>query len=173
MDKHLKPWWISCVFPDGKSPDKSLIGGPERQLEAILHAAFQSRPSDGLVAPSAFGINCTDIKYISELSPGLLQYLETFETDKPRPWMVLYANDGKSYDESTGLWKGHKGEGHEMQWAKDVSKVFRNCVDDDVWEGKRLGGIILGGCCKTTPDDISRLRSCLQPTNADHRTVIH
>ncbi len=82
----------------------------------------------------AVGINCTAPKFIS----GLLT--------ASRGVTVVYPNSGETWDSRRQVWTGEHSdpiEGLALEW-------------------RRLGARLIGGCCRTTPDTISRIRAVLQ-----------
>jgi homocysteine S-methyltransferase len=94
-------------------------------------AALQSLPQI-----AAIGINCTPPGYVSEL----LTRMQT-ATDKP---LLAYPNSGERYNPTTKIWLG----------ACDSHSFARQAQD---WNG--AGARLLGGCCRTTPQDIHEIRS--------------
>ncbi|KAF2401154.1 Homocysteine S-methyltransferase [Trichodelitschia bisporula] len=67
-------------------------------------------------------------------------------TDKP---LLICPNSGETYGAAAKEWSG----------KQPAQRPFHECVR--VWEG--LGIRFIGGCCRTTPDDIERLHSMLYP----------
>jgi len=85
---------------------------------------------------AAVGVNCTSPKYI----PSLIHEAKK-ATNKP---VLVYPNSGESYDASKNDWDGHPvytsfGE-EAKQWYK-------------------AGARLIGGCCRTTPEDIKVIAS--------------
>jgi homocysteine S-methyltransferase len=93
---------------------------------------------------AAVGVNCSRPEYIT----SLLRQMRG-RTDKP---LVIYPNSGECYDASSKQWSGSAGTVRLGEHAR-------------AWyaEGARL----IGGCCRTTPDDIRGVKLCLQ---AEHST---
>lgn len=80
---------------------------------------------------AAVGVNCTSPKFI----PALI--LEAKKaTHKP---ILVYPNSGESYDASRNDWNGHPAY---------------ESFGDEALEWFRAGARLIGGCCRTTPDDI-------------------
>ena len=80
---------------------------------------------------TAIGVNCTSPKYIS----SLIREAEKM-TEKP---ILVYPNSGETYDAERNNWNGDPvfdsfGE-HAREWYK-------------------AGARLIGGCCRTTPEDI-------------------
>ncbi|KAF8906570.1 Homocysteine S-methyltransferase [Gymnopilus junonius] len=155
----LKPWWISCVFPDGESPEKSYPGGEKIEIEDLLIAAFREAPkskSNHLqLMPSGFGINCTNTKYIRALITKMMLFFK--QALVSHPWIVVYPNGNETYDEASRVWVS-RGEvaGNQQGWAEEVAVVVKE-MEEERSQGQSVGGIIVGGCCKVGPGDIAVL----------------
>lgn len=80
----------------------------------------------------AIGINCTAPEHVE----SLIKEIRT-HTDKP---VIVYPNSGEDYDASDKTWHGTSAE------YGDYVKVWY-----------RAGARIIGGCCRTTPDDIRKI----------------
>jgi homocysteine S-methyltransferase len=88
----------------------------------------------------AVGVNCTAPRYIT----ALLRRMRN-ETDRP---LVIYPNSGECYEASSRQWSGEPG-------AVDLGEQARHWYA----EGARL----IGGCCRTGPEDIRDVKRCVQP----------
>lgn len=102
------------------------------ELAAIVREVHQQ---PGLLA---IGLNCTSPLHVS----SLLQRARA-ETDKP---LVVYPNSGETWDAADRRWVD-RGECFDMAAAAP--------------EWVELGARLVGGCCRTTPDDIARVRHAL------------
>jgi len=80
---------------------------------------------------AAIGINCTSPKYI----PSLIREGKK-QTSKP---ILVYPNLGETYDASKNDWDGHVA-------VESFGEEAR------VWF--EAGARLIGGCCRTTPEDI-------------------
>jgi len=80
---------------------------------------------------AAVGVNCTSPKYI----PSLIREAGK-ATDKP---ILVYPNSGETYDASHNDWDG-----------QPVVESF----GEEAKEWYRAGARLIGGCCRTTPQDI-------------------
>jgi homocysteine S-methyltransferase len=80
---------------------------------------------------AAVGINCTSPKYI----PSLIREARK-ATDKP---VLVYPNSGEHYDASKNDWDG-----------QPVYESF----SEEAKEWYEAGARMIGGCCRTTPEDI-------------------
>lgn len=87
----------------------------------------------------ALGINCTAPEHL----PGLIR---TLSRHAPGLAIVVYPNSGEVYDAPTNRWSGSGGE-----W--DCAAEAR------AWH--QAGARIIGGCCRTGPEAIRRMRSAL------------
>ncbi len=85
---------------------------------------------------AAVGVNCTSPKYI----PSLIREAKK-GTDKP---VLVYPNSGESYDASKNDWDGHPVYASFGEQAKEWFKA---------------GARLIGGCCRTTPEDIQVIAS--------------
>ncbi|AHJ63863.1 Homocysteine S-methyltransferase [Granulibacter bethesdensis] len=81
----------------------------------------------------AIGINCTD----PALVPALIRCLRRGGLP-----VIVYPNAGEPFDPVTRCW----GERRSDDWAEQARSWLR------------LGARIVGGCCRTRPDDIRALR---------------
>jgi homocysteine S-methyltransferase len=80
---------------------------------------------------AAIGINCTSPKYI----PALIGAAKN-ATEKP---ILVYPNSGETYDAAKNDWNG--------------DPVFHS-FGEEAREWYDAGASLIGGCCRTTPDDI-------------------
>jgi len=85
---------------------------------------------------TALGINCTSPKYI----PSLMREARK-QTDKP---LLTYPNSGETYDASKNDWDGHR-----------IYPLF----GAEAQEWYNAGARMIGGCCRTTPEDIQAITS--------------
>ena len=84
----------------------------------------------------AIGINCTSPRYI----PSLIGEAKKV-TDKP---ILVYPNSGEHYDATKSDWDGHP--------------VYESFGEEaKVWY--EAGARMIGGCCRTTPEDIQVIAS--------------
>lgn len=84
----------------------------------------------------AIGINCTSPKYI----PVLIHAAQEV-TNKP---ILVYPNSGEHYDATKSDWDGHP-----------VYKSF----GEEAKEWYNAGARLIGGCCRTSPEDIQVISS--------------
>lgn len=89
---------------------------------------------DGYEQVAAVGINCTPPQYISSL-------IDEIKRNSKKP-VVVYPNSGEEYDADTKSWHGHSSsEGYGCS-AKGWHKH---------------GASLIGGCCRTSPEDIKAI----------------
>lgn len=84
---------------------------------------------------AAIGVNCTAPQHVLSLITEIRK-----NTSKP---IVVYPNSGEEYDAESKTWHSSSGEG---SFSKNA---YQWC------EG---GAQLIGGCCRTTPDDIRAIR---------------
>ncbi|HEY3658760.1 MAG TPA: homocysteine S-methyltransferase [Steroidobacteraceae bacterium] len=85
---------------------------------------------------AAIGVNCTRPEYVSSLLRRIRH-----RTDKP---LLAYPNSGEHYDATVKSWVGHA----DAQPFADQSRSWHEA-----------GARLVGGCCRTTPDDIKALHA--------------
>jgi homocysteine S-methyltransferase len=149
----LKPWWISFVFPDGQLPDEKLTdtNGRLRPSDVVIDM-FTSGDND-IPIPTAIGINCTSPQYLNALLEDMSASMkEVSKSLDLRPWLIIYPNGGKIYDIHSQSWSQPASAGDRPRWAEAVVESVRRHVGDEAW-----GGVVIGGCCKTRPEDIRQL----------------
>ncbi|KAL2072752.1 hypothetical protein VTL71DRAFT_12095 [Oculimacula yallundae] len=146
-----REFWIGCVFPgEGMYlPDRSSI-------EDIVKLMLDKR--EGLSVPMGVGINCTKVgkleALVLEFEKEVGALILKGEADWPA--LVVYPDgtDGEVYDTTKKEWvKSEAGHHSEMSWDETVFGIVERARNRGLWKS-----IIVGGCCKTTPDDISNLR---------------
>ncbi len=89
----------------------------------------------------SIGINCTSPKYI----PSLIREAKQV-TDKP---ILVYPNSGETYDAENNDWNG--------------SPVFES-FGEEAKEWYNAGACLIGGCCRTTPEDIQAIAGWARKT---------
>lgn len=88
----------------------------------------------------AVGVNCIPEDLVSKAK----RIMSAFTT-KP---LIAYPNSGEVYDAVSKTWSGQRAQGKEL--------------DGQVKQWFSLGGKLIGGCCRTTPDDIRTIKKALQ-----------
>ena len=92
------------------------------------------------------GVNCTAPQFIESLVGELAH-----ASGKP---VAVYPNSGEQYDAHTKRWRGCATGGTFVDGARR-------------W--REAGAQLIGGCCRTTPEDIRAVRAALTPPTAAHR----
>lgn len=88
----------------------------------------------------AVGLNCVALKSVTPA----LQTLQAL-TDKP---LLVYPNSGEQYDAVSKSWH---------------SAPSGCTLHDKFPEWQQAGARLIGGCCRTTPQDIAAIAACCQP----------
>jgi homocysteine S-methyltransferase len=90
---------------------------------------------------AAIGINCTAPRHITSLIHEIKAH-----TTKP---IIIYPNSGECYQPTTKSWSGSHSDASFSQSAQN-------------WHA--AGARILGGCCRTSPEDISAIARWARPS---------
>lgn len=144
-----KPYWVTCVFPgdDDKLPDGSSV-------EDVVRVLLEDRKwSDGIVmhSPWAIGINCTEVGKLPQLIEQFEQAAEKLGFTLPRLVVAPNGSKGQKYDSVTQTWVGTKEE--QGDWVESLWTIIKEVRTRGKWKA-----IVVGGCCKTGPAEIARLR---------------
>lgn len=91
---------------------------------------------------AAIGINCTSPTYI----PSLIREARKM-TEKP---ILVYPNSGETYDATKNDWKGDQ---------------VLDSFGEQAREWHTAGARLIGGCCRTTPEDIRVIASWARKNN--------
>ncbi|KAI5927525.1 Homocysteine S-methyltransferase [Camillea tinctor] len=153
--RKIIPYWISCVFPgtDYTLPDGSTI---DQVIDALL---AQDVPGQ---LPWGIGINCTQVAKLPELirryqsSVSRLVNAGRLET---WPSLLLYPDgtNGEVYDTTTKTWRQPENRTvPTAPWERQLAEIVANTLDMRCWRT-----VVVGGCCKATHADISKLRSTI------------
>ncbi|KAH8665174.1 Homocysteine S-methyltransferase [Tricladium varicosporioides] len=149
-DGEEKPFWISCVFPGEANtlPDGTSV-------EAVVDAMLGK---DKGAAPMAIGINCTRVGKVEgliiEMEDAIKKMIGKGEV-AVWPSLVVYPDGtrGEVYNTATKQW--------EKKETVEISSPWDEMMFDIILKAKERGSwkeVFVGGCCKTTPEDISKLR---------------
>lgn len=87
----------------------------------------------------AVGINCTPPKYINDL---ILEIKQNSNKE-----IIVYPNSGEDYDANEKVWHGSCDAHSYSEMAKEW---YKN------------GAKIIGGCCRTTPEDIENIKKWVE-----------
>jgi homocysteine S-methyltransferase len=92
---------------------------------------------------AAIGVNCVPLELVTP-SLGVLGKA----TDTP---LIAYPNSGESYDAITKTWRpAIAGDGPASPGSKQPASIAEGTPS---W--RELGAQLVGGCCRTTPQDIA------------------
>lgn len=169
-DAGKKPWWVSTVHPAGKYPEPAASGEPAASCsddEGLVSARQIVRASLGedpsykyLSVPTGVGVNCTGVAFLQNILENMSTAIKEFRADGSghyhKPSLVVYPN-GIEWDLEKKTWKGHViGDGSAKARVQSLVQTIRPYAQENegVW-----GSIIVGGCCKFGPDEISALAS--------------
>lgn len=89
----------------------------------------------------AVGVNCTAPEHVDSLIEQMRPH-----TRKP---LLVYPNSGETYDATDKTWHGDTGG---CSFAEQALR----------WHAK--GARLIGGCCRTTPEDIAAVQAWARPT---------
>lgn len=87
----------------------------------------------------ALGVNCTAPHFVASL-------INEIKTAAPGKAILVYPNSGETYDASSNSWFGDES-------ATECAVEAKSWYDG--------GAVIIGGCCRIGPKDISALRATL------------
>ncbi|KAI0085032.1 Homocysteine S-methyltransferase [Irpex rosettiformis] len=166
-------WWISTVWPEGLFPEVDKKGEHTISVKEVIAALLGER--EGEARPWGVGVNCTFLEHVPKIVGEMEDSLGDFErgfrslrkdeSEKgdvllPRPWLVVYPNGGDTYDGNTQTWITNE-EANGEQWARKLWDVVSGVVERKAWSG-----VIVGGCCRTGPDEIGGLVRLISPKEA-------
>lgn len=110
----------------------------------------------------AIGFNCCDIQIIPSLVRIAAADIGTCASGRLRRGIVVYPNTGEHWDAAAG-WKEGTGCSEPIIWANRLLEVVD--MVKDTWNigvtQPPLQKIIIGGCCRTTPETIGIVRKLL------------
>ncbi|PBP25789.1 homocysteine S-methyltransferase [Diplocarpon rosae] len=146
-----RKFWVSCVFPgeENKLPDGSCI-------RDVVKAMLERQK--GLAVPWGIGVNCTKVGKVEGLIMEFEKEIQLLMGRREAEWpsLVIYPDgtDGEIYNTVTKEWvKGSAGSGSKTTWDETIFGIVERARERGRWRS-----ILVGGCCKTTPEDIGRLR---------------
>ena len=142
-------WWISTVWPDGVYPEVNQDGEHTTSVADVIAALLEE--GEGEARPWGVGINCTALEDVPRIVKEMEDSLASREekggaAGLSRPWLIVYPNGGDTYDGTTQTWiTKHEGKGES--WVRKLWDVVEGV--EGLW-----GGMVIGGCCRTGPDEI-------------------
>lgn len=140
-------FWIASAFPKGSLGEAP--NGPHgvsEWLDALLGGVGGVGGDEAAPVPDGIGFNCTNPAYLEHLLDEVDARVPA-ET-RSRLTLVVYPDGGCVYDVVTRTWT--EREGSADGWARALVDVVKGRTG---WRG-----MLLGGCCKTGPDEIAALR---------------
>ncbi|KAK3393331.1 Homocysteine S-methyltransferase [Podospora didyma] len=152
LPQNCLPMWISCVYPgeDERLPDG---GSVEDAVAAMLSSEVSA------YVPWGIGINCTKVGKLASLVKRYEKAVQgLIDTNILVDWpsLVLYPDgtNGEVYNTTTKTWELPEGrKAPEVPWEIQLAEVVNATMSRGEWRS-----ILVGGCCKSTPSDIKRLR---------------
>jgi homocysteine S-methyltransferase len=93
----------------------------------------------------------------TEFLPVLLSGLQEVMDDigdkrMARPWLAIYPNGGEIYDHISRTWKANGAVDKANVWGDKLGEIVKEVAKQRTW-----GGVLVGGCCKTGPEEINVL----------------
>lgn len=137
--------WLSFTLRDGGHISD---GTPLAQAAKL----FSAEP---LVA--AIGVNCVPLELVSPSLEALGR-----ATDTP---LIAYPNSGESYDAVTKTW----GPAAARTSGPDTKQPASLAEGTPIW--RELGARLVGGCCRTTPQDIAAVTALSETHKPGYRPV--
>lgn len=120
-------------FPEASAWVSFSLGDPEHLCDGTLleKAAAWAGAHEAI---AAVGVNCLPAQWASQAITSVRR-----GTDKP---VIVYPNSGETYDPQTKSW--HHPVAH-VDYGQSSRQWFQ------------LGASLLGGCCRTSPDEIRKI----------------
>jgi homocysteine S-methyltransferase len=148
-ETEMKGYWISCVFPGegNRLPDGSTI---LQVVDAMLGGEGKK--------PMGIGLNCTRVGKVEGL---VLEFEDAVKALglSGKIALVFYPDgtQGEVYNTSTKEWEKKGGiQESEIPWDEMMLGIIDRVGGRGVWRE-----IFVGGCCKTTPEHIAKLRKLI------------
>ena len=149
-----KPFSITVVAPDGSIQHARHPDRDQRASYGVEAIAAVALLDDALPRPFAIGVNCTKLRFVEAMGPALARAAAAL-----RPTWIVLAPDGGGlvYDTTTRTWNEDATEDGAQSveaWAERVAAAAAAC-------SRSAAGVIVGGCCKSTPAHIGALATCI------------
>ena len=109
------------------------------------------------------GVNCCKIQYIYSLSKLIAEHILK---SKIRRIIALYPNSGEEWDAQNNCWKIGSGCSDPKAYANELLKCIQGIHDLCQKYDQPNLPIIVGGCCRTSPETISALRQAVDQYDA-------
>ncbi|WRT64618.1 uncharacterized protein IL334_001551 [Kwoniella shivajii] len=179
-----KKYWITCAFPNGLHPqhvsnsssdsNSNLDSSSNHHVSVrdLVNVLLDEQNDQSI--PNGIGINCTNPLYLCSLikqfneSTGSHNFTQTEALNKNKNkdkgiTFVLYPDGGLVYDVNTRTWSTpSNGPSNASEWAKGIYEVVQSIESAKSHQGTYIwDGVIVGGCCKTSFEEISALRKLI------------
>ncbi|WVR04755.1 hypothetical protein IAU60_001766 [Kwoniella sp. DSM 27419] len=159
-----KRFWITSPFPNGQHPQVLSGSSGSGHEHATVNQVVRAMLEGDDTRPDGMGINCTHPKYLSDLCGQFSKAYVRAQTPANGSNMrfVLYPDGGQVYDTKTRTWSPSTMANGPDDWASQILAIAREVEQAKDTEGQRIwGGVVLGGCCKTSFAEIAALRRLL------------
>lgn len=141
--------WLSLACKDGETLNEG------KPFVDALQTIREQDPQAEYV--HAIGVNCCDSAHIASLLELLTRDMALYG---PRRGIVMYPNSGEEWDASNEAWRHGTG----CTDADDFSDRLMEAIDivQRTWNqhsgNEPMPKVIVGGCCRTSPETIAALR---------------
>ncbi|WVQ75827.1 hypothetical protein IAR50_005460 [Cryptococcus sp. DSM 104548] len=153
-----KKFWIAAPFPEGQHPQILPSGG--HASVSLFLSTLLGLPEDGPI-PCGVGVNCTNPSYLPTILQGLTSSVIALPMPVKKPWLVFYPDGGQVYDVVSRTWTvAPSSPANAQEWAERIGGLairYGNVLTDDQSD-RAWRGVIVGGCCKSSFDEIRALR---------------
>lgn len=110
------------------------------------------------------GVNCCKLKYIHSLSKAIAKHILKSGV---RRAIALYPNSGEEWDAQNNCWVTGSGCSDPEAFAEELLQCIQGIHDLCRKYDQPNVPIIVGGCCRTSPDTIAALRQAVDQYNPD------
>lgn len=155
--------WVSLACKDGETLNE---GKPF--LEA-LEAIRKVDPRAEFV--QAIGINCCDSAHIASLLEILTRDMARHG---PRRGIVVYPNSGEEWDAANAAWRQGTGCTDADNFSDRLMAavlVVKRTWENEGQNESTMPRLIVGGCCRTSPDTIAALRQRIDQWHVENKTT--
>lgn len=148
--------WISLACCN----DHQLNDGTE--LELVFDELRRIDPTGTSI--HAIGFNCGNVKHIAGQLRALTRHMAT---KGPKRAIVVYPNSGEEWDAEKACWKTGTGCTSPSQFADEICQGIQ--VVEQTWtqQDVQMPHLIVGGCCRTSPETIAAIRRMIDKREAD------
>ncbi|WWC68107.1 uncharacterized protein I206_102028 [Kwoniella pini CBS 10737] len=177
----LKKFWITSPFPNSNFPQIDLNGNHitiKELINNLIDYNYNNEietENDEYPIPNGIGINCTNPSYLFELSKQFTNILkEKNEIKQNSISFILYPDGGQIYDVITRSWSIPKNEfnSNSNEWSKGILKIIKKIENSKQDNGEYIWkSIIVGGCCKTSFNEIKSLKMNLDNMYGEVKSI--